>query len=282
MHEEERGRGAPAEEDPRLEVVSGTELEAVHAFERIDARKLNERAAREAGYEWLGSAPAMLRHPRGLTVACLRYGVVVFFGGDEEQRGSLLKWLESQGNPRRAGTVESEMLEVFVDERSRDRCSSGELWLSQPTIDRLTLASEVLARSVLLASYEETLRDTHQLVDPLAQQLASLGVSRHPSRALLKQIGTALSIRLALVSRAEVTESPDLLWERPELERLFHQLMVEFEIRARSVAITDKLGVLSDTAETALDLVQHSQTLRVEWYIVVLIIAEIVLSLLTL
>ena len=40
-----------------------------------------------------------------------------------------------------------------------------------------------------------------------------------------------------------------------------------------------KLELISRTAETVLELLQHRHSLRVEWYIVILIVVEILLTL---
>jgi uncharacterized Rmd1/YagE family protein len=45
------------------------------------------------------------------------------------------------------------------------------------------------------------------------------------------------------------------------------------------VALERKLQVISNTAETLLDLLQTQQSQRVEWYIVILIVVEIALTL---
>jgi len=50
-------------------------------------------------------------------------------------------------------------------------------------------------------------------------------------------------------------------------------------LRDRDLALARKLDLISRTAETYLDLLNNRQALRVEWYIVVLIVVEIVLSL---
>jgi uncharacterized Rmd1/YagE family protein len=45
------------------------------------------------------------------------------------------------------------------------------------------------------------------------------------------------------------------------------------------VALERKLDLISRTAETLLELMQHKRSLRVEWYIVILIVIEILLTL---
>jgi uncharacterized Rmd1/YagE family protein len=75
-----------------------------------------------------------------------------------------------------------------------------------------------------------------------------------------------------MVGRVETSEKPELLWEHPELEYL--RLADEYDLRDRD----RKLDVISRTVETLLSLVQTRSSLRVEWYIVLLIIAELLLA----
>lgn len=82
-----------------------------------------------------------------------------------------------------------------------------------------------------------------------------------------------------MVGRGEVGDKPELLWERPDLERLFLNLEAEYEIRERQLALERKLTLINDTAGTLLDLLQSKRSLRVEWYIVILIVVEIALTL---
>ena len=82
-----------------------------------------------------------------------------------------------------------------------------------------------------------------------------------------------------MVWRVEVVEKPDLLWDEPDLERFYARLEDEYELRERALALERKLDLVSGTASTALDLLQNRRSLRVEWYIVALIVVEILLTL---
>jgi uncharacterized Rmd1/YagE family protein len=88
-----------------------------------------------------------------------------------------------------------------------------------------------------------------------------------------------LRIQHKMVGRVEVSEKPDLLWERPDLERLYLQLEDEFELSERHTALERKLDLIHATATTALEMVRDRRSLRVEWYITVLIVVEIALTL---
>lgn len=113
----------------------------------------------------------------------------------------------------------------------------------------------------------------------MATNLEESGVIKGQASTLLKHIGATLRIEHMMVGRVEVAEKPELLWDRPELEGLFIRMEDEFEIKERHAALERKMNVISRTTETLLELLQSRHTMRVEWYIVALIVVEVLLSL---
>ena len=99
------------------------------------------------------------------------------------------------------------------------------------------------------------------------------------ARELLAHLGSALSIEQQMVGRVQIDDTPEVLWDRPDLERLFARLRDEFEILERFTALNRKLELVARTVETALGLIQARRSLRVEWYVVILIVFEIILTL---
>ena len=151
--------------------------------------------------------------------------------------------------------------------------------LDSDDLASLQVVADVLAKSVMLDHHERLIASTFDRVEPLAEQLSSGRHRVRQSRGLVAQIGEMLLVQHRMVGRAEIGEKPDLIWDHPDRERLFLRLEQEFEIRDRRSALDRKLNLISHTAETLLDLVQAQRTLRVEWYIVILIVVEIVLTL---
>ena len=47
-------------------------------------------------------------------------------------------------------------------------------------------------------------------------------------------------------------DKPEIIWEHPNLERLYLRLEDEFEIRERHLALERKLNLVSHTAQTVL------------------------------
>jgi uncharacterized Rmd1/YagE family protein len=115
------------------------------------------------------------------------------------------------------------------------------------------------------------------LVEPLARGLETPRGGGRRLKELLRHIGGALLVQHKMIGRVEIQDKPDLLWDHPELERLYLRLENEYELAERSTVLERKLSLINRTAETALNLLQNRSMLRVEWYIVFLIVFEVLL-----
>jgi uncharacterized Rmd1/YagE family protein len=174
---------------------------------------------------------------------------------------------------------EIEEIEIEIDPGAAERVSeSGRLALRSPDLPRMQAVAHALAKSAVLAWYEHRATELVDRIEKLAEELRRGGRGRR-GRELAREIGDLLLIQTRIVGAAEVAEKPDITWDDPELDRLFEHLAAEFELRERDRALSRKLEVASRTVETYLNLLQNRQSLRVEWYIVLLILAEIVLIL---
>ena len=170
------------------------------------------------------------------------------------------------------------MLRSWCVQGQDERILGGTLTLRAVSIPRLQILAEVLARSVLLAGYETRISRSFDMVEPLAEKLVG-NKSPRGSGKLLHTIGIAMATEHDMVGRAAVTEKPDLLWEHSELEGFYMMLEDEFELQERDSALARKIDLVSRSAQTSLELLHAKRSLRVEWYIVLLIVAEIVLTL---
>lgn len=244
---------------------------ALQFANRLDLRRLSAEAQ-------LSATPTTYRVGDGIVVL-FRYGAAVFFGVTADVRERFLTDVLAPVADQPLPRIEREEVQVRVAPERPEGVSGGVVQLASASIDRLQLVADVLAKSVLLASYETRIGLSFDLVEPIARTLAHTRITRAKGRDLLKTIGQSLLIEHAMIGRAEVGEKPELLWERGELEGLYRLLEDEFEIRERDAALSRKLGLLSRTAQTALELLHNRRSLRVEWYIVILIVAEIVLTL---
>lgn len=239
--------------------------------ERLDTKRLEEGVV-------LATAPLIIRAGREGFAVLFRYGVVVLFALDPMEEAVFLASLGklvAQPLPvqgRQAAVVQ-------VEPEGEDRVDqSGTVFIADSSPQRLQLVAEVLARDLVLEHYEKRIAKVFDAIEPLAVSLSRGSLRKLKTKELLAQIGEVLLAEHRMVGRVELLESPEVLWTRPELERLFIRLEREYDLSGRNRALDRKLEVISDTAETLLDLIQTRSSMKVEWYIVGLILFEILIS----
>ena len=238
---------------------------------RLDLRSWPEGDA-------LARAPLTVRVPGGGVAVLFRYGVVVLFGVAPEPERSICERLATvSAHPY--GNVEAEELEIRVEAGGAEGMAENTLVLHSAGVERLQLIADALSKSLLLAHYEARLAGDFDRIEPLAVELGRKGGIRGGTREHLKRIGSLLLMEHRMVGRAEIGEKPELLWEHPRLERLYALLEDEFEIRERRAALDRKLELAARTERTLVELISTRHALRVEWYIVALIVIEIALTL---
>lgn len=243
---------------------------AVYCGQRIELKQFRQTQS-------IATNPLAIHYGHDGVVILFRYGVTVMFGLGALEENRLFDELKPYLRDP-LPEIEEEVLEILVKAES-DGFTEGALCLSDLSIQRLQVVAEVLAKSVVLAFYEKAVGATFDQVEPLAEQLKTKGRSASGNTLLLKRIGEILSIQSKMVGRVEVSDKPEVLWEYPALERLYQRIENEYEITERHVALERKLQLISRATETILDLLQHNRSLRVEWYIVILIVIEILITL---
>ena len=225
---------------------------------------------------YLAVNPLTLRYGQHGTVVLFRYGVVVMYGLGAIEETRLLEELTPYVRDPMQNT-EEELLELRT-QVGEEGFMEGVLQLADFSVERLQLLADVLAKSIVLSFYEHAVASTFDQIEPLANNLRTTGRGHESNKKLLKRIGEILAIQSKMVGRAEVGDKPDLLWESPQFEKLYQRIETEFEIKERHLALERKLQVITRATQTMLDLLQHKRSLRVEWYIVILIMVDILIS----
>ncbi len=254
--------------DTPRDLGSRFEARAVNLADRIEVKGLDPRLSNHLPVTVaVGTGCAML----------FRSGAVVFFSVDTIAQERFIHDLEPRMTARYK-TPEVERATIRIGEI--DAVEPDALILKECTIERLQVVAEILAKSVVVARNEQTIGEAFDAIEPLARSM-----QRDPSRLpwkqkdLVRHMGAAMLAEHTLVDRAEVLEKPELLWDRPDLDRLYARLEDEYEIRERHLILESKLSLVSNAARTMLELTQSKRSLSVEYWIVALIVFEVLLAL---
>jgi uncharacterized Rmd1/YagE family protein len=239
--------------------------------ERIDTARLERRDA-------ISRAPLAFPVDGGLVVA-FRYGVVVMIGLDPIAEEHVLRGVL----PHVQGVLpdrEEETISLAArGDQDEGVGPDGVVRIGALAPDKLLVVADALAKSAALAQDERQVAQVFDTVEPWARRLAETGRSPNSRRSMIQLVGSALLVQHRLSERVAVREKPDILWDRPDLERLYARLEDEYELVERAETLTRKLDLISETVTVMTDLIDTRRSLRLEIIVVGLILAEIALTL---
>jgi uncharacterized Rmd1/YagE family protein len=246
----------------------------VRAFllsDRIDTANLEHDGV-------VSTAPLTYKFGKDGFVTLFRYGVAVTLCLSPEEEQQVLRTLE----PRLVRPITPPEEETLLIEQAPDKddqiLPGGPLLLKTITPEHLVVIADALSKSVVLARDEREVAGVFDVVEPFARQLAEKGRLYGGRRTILRHIGNALLVQQRLSGRVAVTEKPDVVWDRQDLDRLYARLEDEYELKERAEALSRKLAVIADTAEILTDTIDTRRSLRLEVIIVVLIAVELVIA----
>jgi uncharacterized Rmd1/YagE family protein len=227
----------------------------------------------------ISTAPFAYRKGEGYVVI-FRYGVLVVVGLSEDDKAAVVREVSREAAQR---PIEEERLLISLQPVEEERLTPiGVLELKELTPAHVLVLADILAKSVALARYEKETAQVFDIIEPAATTLAVHGRVPRDRHGLLQLIGSALLAQHRVSGRIAFAEKPEILWEQPGLERFYARLEDEFEIVERGTLLGGKMTVLASAAETFTDMMDTQRSARLEFLIVILIVAELVLGAATL
>jgi len=244
---------------------------ALQLGERLDLKGLDRT-------DVFSLTPLGFRTASGGSAVLFRSGAAVFIGLNPVEEEEIVRGLGARIITP-LGEREIESVELNFNSEEDSVAANGAVLLKADDPARLLVIAEVLAGAVSLSLDERRVGSAFVRVATVAEELKAGRLSTGSQREILGEIGEALSIQSRLAGRIGLDEKPDVLWEHPELERLWMKLAEEFDLKSRANAIAQKLAVIRDSADTLSGLLATRTSHRLEWYIIALIALEIVLGL---
>jgi uncharacterized Rmd1/YagE family protein len=226
----------------------------------------------------LSQAPLAFRAGGGM-VALFRFGVAVLVGLSPLEEEEVLAQLRARiTGPRGRADDETASLVISADGGEPVE-AGGPIHIKNLSPERFLVIADALAKSVALTRDEREVNRVFDVIEPFARQLAERGRAPVSRRAMLQLIGQALLAQHSVSNRVAVEEKPDVLWERPDLERLYARLEDEYELKERAGALKRKLEVIVETAHALTDIIDANRATRLEATVVILIILELLVTL---
>jgi uncharacterized Rmd1/YagE family protein len=226
----------------------------------------------------ISSVPLAFHVGAGGMVALFRFGVAVMVGLTPLEEEDLLAKLKARVTGPRGKTDDETAILEIAPEAEEPSLTSGVIQIKNFSPARFLVIADALAKTVALGRDEREVNAVFDVVEPFAFELARSGRPPFRRREMLKLIGQALLAQHRVSGRVAVEEKPDVLWDRPDLERLYARLEDEYELKERAGALKRKLDVIVETAHALTDIIDADRATRLETTVVILIVAELIAS----
>jgi uncharacterized Rmd1/YagE family protein len=211
-------------------------------------------------------------------IFCFYYGSIVFWGFSEAEENKFIDNLKIV-LPGDVTVVSQD----YYDYQHQDviRLVNNEIFLSDKKHYSKLAASYALGQSVKLSTFEAKSEQMIEIAKDFPEQMATDGKIKLSSRELPKYIGQLLKTRHTINLHLELLNTPIFFWENPQFEKCYLTIKEELEIERRLFILNQRLSVIQDLLEMLDSDRKHKDAHRLEWAIVLLIVAEVVISLAT-
>ncbi|KAI5292136.1 hypothetical protein KEM55_008062 [Ascosphaera atra] len=138
--------------------------------------------------------------------------------------------------------------------------------------------SHALAQSVKTSLFEDLVDGSIETTAPLPAQIANTGSVNLTRRQINMQIGELFILRINIHLQGSVLDAPELMWAEPHLDPVYQAVRSYLEMDQRVGLLTERLEVISDLLAVLKDQLTHRHDEYLEWIVIVLIAAEIVVA----
>lgn len=207
-------------------------------------------------------------------VYVFQYGVVAFFNHNSREINAFVKTLAPEARDWEDHEL-SETMKVLI-EPDVDRVAFDHVTLSDFNAEAIRLVMLNTSQSVALDKYLEI---TDQLLSQTSRYITTLeetGRLKISGKRLKQFIGHVLKIKNQISENLYIFDSPDITWENEALNRLNASLKQTFDLKDRYRYIYERTAIIKEDLELFKDIMDHRESSKLEWIIIVLILVEVV------
>jgi uncharacterized Rmd1/YagE family protein len=244
-----------------------------------DLKAARDLLPREKSAKVLDADPLIVQIRSRAVVAVFEYGSCVFFNIEDAECRRIIDMLRPAAiRPNRSISTDEFLLNLGA--RQKAPAGTEELTVREFNRDIVTVVGVVLSRSVALEYYENLLNGTLERLEQTVAALAATGRIPRGERRLTRQVGLGLLIEYELAYSVSAFDDPDIIWDAGEkIVRLYRQLKREFDLDDRIKVIHQKVSLISRWSTFVISRLEGHRARMLEWIIIVLIAAEILLAL---
>ncbi|WP_053990955.1 RMD1 family protein [Mangrovimonas sp. TPBH4] len=132
------------------------------------------------------------------------------------------------------------------------------------------------SQSVALNRYSEITEELLFETNQHTLYLENKGKLDISGNKLKRFIGKILNIKNKISENLYIFDSPEITWENEQLNKLNYDLKQSFDLKDRYNLIHDRIEIIKENLELFKDIMDHKESSRLEWIIIILIVIEVV------
>ncbi|PNS19459.1 Sad1-interacting factor 2 [Sphaceloma murrayae] len=213
-------------------------------------------------------------------VFLFEYGVVVIWGMSVKEEQRFLKEIAKFEVEKLAkDDVQTENFNFYYTKEYQARIYNDFISLREKRNYMTKLAiSHALAQSTKTSLYEDLVDNTIDTTKEIPATIATTGRVKLTRKEINMQIGELFILRINIHLQGSVLDAPELMWAEPQLEPVYQAVRSYLEMDQRVGLLTERLDVIADLLQVLKDQLTHSHGEYLEWIVIVLIAAEIVVA----
>lgn len=221
----------------------------------------------------------VIREPEDKRVYVFAFGTVAFVNCQRHEKIDILKYLLRVD--KRISTNFREYFDEYTLEEkpdAADEFSYGKLTVQRFSEYQMEIIATILAKSCALERIESSI---NLLLDQTEDVVSNLrtGKLQSTDSQLAKMAANTLGFKLDTVSFVAILDKPEITWNNQAAGELFDKLSKWFELDERYQKCHYKIETLKDITDVFTSLAHAKRGNRLEWAIIILIAAELTITL---
>lgn len=204
-----------------------------------------------------------------------KYGIICVYNFTEEETTALKQKIYATLKGDVTKTTMAETIEV-VTNANTFKIEFETITIPDSDSEKLRLIMLNLSQSVALDFYydiaEKLLEDTRRHTSFLEEQ-GKLNIN---GKKLKRYIGKVLNIKNKISENLYIFESHELATDDEDLNKFNLELKKKFDLVDRHQIIHQQVDIVKENLDLFKDIMFHSESSRLEWIIIILIVIEVI------
>ncbi len=205
-----------------------------------------------------------------------KYGIVSYFGLSEATVAHFFAELKPFCIEWRRSELTEEMKIEWVPSEQASKVTNSKILLPESHVEGIRLALLHLSQSVALDYFEGLSDQIMKETRIHTSHLEHHGKLDLGGKRLKKYIARVLNINNQISENLYIFDSPEVAWDDEYLDKLDKSLKQIFDLKERYRTIKEQGYIIKENLSLFKDIMDHRESSRLEWIIIILILVEVV------